>query len=450
MRRGCLIVGGVLLGLVLIGFVYLTINPPLSRPDTGYLSSSTEVDARLDASNPTAAFEVRFGAPESVYAGASREFPPLRVSATLVGESAESANVRLWLTPRDGLPVTDLAPSEDGTQLSWEADCQTPGARSGCVRDALLIVSSANLTPDGLRTKVRLFAEQQFPAHVPTPFLVSLDLSVERMELAGGDRLMAASADGSHRLSPQQPVVRWNLSADDAQAPLDGSWLTVEVEHTGVAIPTGFQAPSPVAAAMVDQSGEVVVIAEVRPGSPSILALPTLAGEHTLVAWWQDRANASYDVRWRVEQQVIGSDSAPNLSALQVQGLAPVERLEGSGDLVTGESGQGEPIGFGPFETDSSPYLGSDHLPSHLAIVELHLTAQNDDAAAVVLWLDGAPVSVVPGATADTAFGESVNCSGFECGSGVSVAADYRHPPVNVTWDGVATLWPLDPALDQP
>jgi len=450
MRRGCLIVGGVLLGLVLIGFVYLTINPPLNRPDTGYLSSSTEVDARLDASNPTAAFEVRFGAPENVYAGASGDFPPLRVSATLVDESVESAKVRLWLSPRDGLPVTGLATSEDGTQLSWQLDCQTMGTRSGCLRDALLIVSSADLPPDELRTKVRLFAEQRFPAHVPTPFLVSLDLAAESVGLASGDRLMSGAADGSHRLSPQQPVVRWSLSVDGTEAPVDGSWLTVEVDHAGVAIPTGFEAPSPVAVALVDQAAEVVGIAEVRPGSPSILALPSLGGEYTVVAWWQDRAAESYDVRWRVEQQVIGSDSAPSLSALLAQEVAPVERLEASGDFVTDESGRDEPIDFGPFETDSSPYLGPDHVPSHLAIVELHLTAQTDDAAPVVLWLDGAPIPFVSGAAVDTAFGQSVNCSGYECGSGASVAADHRHPPVNVAWDGVATLWPLDPALDQP
>jgi hypothetical protein len=117
--------------------------------------------------------------------------------------------------------------------------------------------------------------------------------------------------------------------------------------------------------------------------------------------------------------------------------------------LVTDETLREEPIGFGPFETDSSPYLGPDHLPSHVATVELHLTAQTDDAAPVVLWLDGAPVALVSGAAVDTAFGESVNCSGYECGSGVSVATDYRQPPVTVAWDGVATLWSLDPAIDQ-
>ena len=444
MRRGCLTVGGVLLGLVVIGFVYLTINPPLKLPDTGYLSRSAEVDARLDASNPTAAFEVGFGVPETVHAGGYRNFPPLRVSA-----SAESANVRLWLYPRDGLPVQDLAPSDDGTQLSWQLDCETSGARNGCVRDAVLVVAGADLPAGGLETKVSLFAEQRFPAHVPTPFLVSLDLSAERVELASGDRLMAAAADGSHRLSPQQPVVRWSLSADGTEAPVGGSWLTVEVEHAGVAIPTGFEAPSPVAVALVDQAGEVVGIADVRPGSPSVLALPPLGGEYAVVAWWQDRAAASYEVRWRVEQQVIGSDAAPNLSALQAPELAPVERLEASGDLVTDESGRGAPIGFAPFETDSSPYLGPDHLPSHLAVVELHLTAETDEDITVVLWLGGAPVPFVPGAAVDTAFGESVNCSGFECGSGVSVATDYRQPPVSVTWDGVATLWPLYPATGQ-
>lgn len=444
MRRGCLTIGGVLLGLVLMGFIYLTLNPPLKLPDTGYLSRSTEVDARLDASSPTAAFAVRLGVPENVHAGGYRDFPPLLVSA-----SAGSADVRLWLYPRDGLPVTGLAPSDDGTQLSWQLDCETSGATSGCARDAVLVVAGTDLPAGGLETKVSLFAEQRFPAHVPTPFLVSLDLSAERVELASGDRLMAAAADGSHRLSPQQPVVRWSLGADGTEAPVGGSWLAVEVDHAGVAIPTGFEAPSPVAVALVDQAGEMVGSTEVRPGSPSILALAPLTGEYTVVAWWQDRAAASYDVRWRVEQRVIGSDAAPNLSALQARELAPVERLEGSGTVVTGESGREDAIGFGSFETDSRPYLGSTHLPSHLAIVELHLTARTDDAAPVVLLLDGAPVPFVSGVAVDTAFGASVNCSGYDCGSGVSVAADYRQPRISVTWDGVATLWPLDPSIRQ-
>ncbi|MGH2489352.1 MAG: hypothetical protein ACRDFR_07030 [Candidatus Limnocylindria bacterium] len=448
MRRSCLILGGVPLGLVLIGFVYLTINPPYSEPDTGYLSRSTELDARLDPSHPTAAFEVRFGASENVYAGAYGGFPPLRMSATLVGESAESANARLWLFPRDGVPVTHLATSEDGGQLNWQLDCQTPGGRSGCARTAILIVAGADLPADGLTTKVRLLAEQRFPAHRPTPFLVSLDLSAESVELAVDDRLMAGGADGSHRLSPQLPIVRWALHADDTEAQVDGSWLTVEVEHRGVAIPTGFEAPPPVAVAVVDQAGKVVVIAEVRPGSPSMLALPPLAGEHTVVAWWQDRAAESYDVRWRLEQRVIGADSAPHLSALRAQEVAPVAQVENSGDLVTDESGREVPIGFGRFVSGSTPYLGPDHLPSHLATVQLHLVVQTDDATPVVLRLNGAPVAFVAGATVDFAFGEAVSCSDV-CGSGVSVATDYRQPPVKVAWDGVATLWPLDPAMDQ-
>ena len=449
MRRGCLTVGGVLLGLVVIGIVYLTINPPFRQPDTGYLSSSTEVTARLDPSNPTAAFEVRFGVPEDVYAGAYGNFPPLRVSAMVVGKPPEPANVRLWLYPRDGLAVADLATSETGSQLNWELDCETSGVGSTCARDAVLIVSGADLPAGGLSAEVRLFAEQRFPAHVPTPILVWLDLSARSLDLASGDRLMAGGTDGAHRLSPQQPVVRWSLSVEGTGKPAEGSWLTVEVEHTGAAIPTGFEAPPPVAVALVDQTGKAVVIAEVRPGSPSILALPPLAGDYTVVAWWQDRAAESYDVRWRVEQRVIGSDAAPNLSALRAQEVAPVERLERSGDLVTDESGREVPIDFGEFGTDSSPYLGPDHLPSHLAIVELALMAQTDDASPVVLWRDGAPVAFVSGAAVHTASGEAVNCSGYECGSGVSVATEYQQPPVKVAWDGVATLWPLDPALDQ-
>lgn len=448
MRRSCLILGGVPLGLVLIGFVYLTLNSPFQEPDTGYLSRSTELDARLDPSHPTAAVEVRFGAPESVYAGVYGEFPPLRMSATLVGESAGSANVRLWLFPRDGVPVTDLATSEDGGQLSWQLDCQTPGGRSGCARNAILIVAGADLPADGLTTKVRLFAEQRFPAHRPTPFFVSLDLSAESVELAGDDRLMAGATDGSHLLSPEQPIVRWSLNVDGTEAQVDGSWLTVEVEHRGVAIPTGYEAPPPVAVAVVDQAGKVVVIAEVRPGSPSILALSSLAGEYTVIAWWQDRAAESYDVRWRLEQRVIGADSAPHLSALQAQEVAPVEQLEDFGDLVTDESRREVPIGFGRFVTDSIPYLGPDHLPSHLVILQLHLAAQTDDASPVVLLIAGAPVAFASGATVDFAFGEAVNCSDV-CGSGVSVTTDYRQPPVKVAWDGVATLWPLDPAMDQ-
>lgn len=449
MLRGCLTTGGVLLVMAVVGIVYLVLNPPLKPPETGYLSSSQEIDLRLDASNPTAAFRVRFGAPDEVYTGASVDFPPLHVTASLADVPTDPAEVRLWLTSHDGLPVTGLEASGDGTQLSWEADCQSPGVVSGCTREILLVVAGTRMSGDRAATKINLFAEQRFPTHVPTPFLVSLDLSAEPVAVASGERLMAAFADGSHRLSPAQAVVRWTLNAEDTEGPMAGSWLTVEVDHHGLATPAGFDASAPVAVGLVDRAGEVVVTAEVRPGSPRTVALPPLDGEYTVVGWWQDRVADSYDLRWSLQTQVVSSEAAPRLNAVLAEEVSPVERLEFSGEFAVNEGGRVQPIAIGPFETDSSPYLGPDRLPSHLAVVQLRLTGRIGNDAPVVLWVDGAPIPLFSGVSVDTAFGHSVNCSGFTCGSAFSPAGDDGQPRVDVAWEGVATLWPLDPSIDQ-
>jgi hypothetical protein len=448
MRRGCLTVVGLLLGLVVIGFVYLSLNPPFSLPETGYLSRATEVEARLDAANPTAAYEIHYGVPENVYASAYKEFPPLRLSATLVNDSPGSADMRLSVYPSDGLPLTDMQSSDDGAYLAWELDCETSGVRRECARDAILVLSGADFPANGLEATIRLFVEQPFPAHVPTPFLVSLDLSSDRVELPGGAQLLRGAMDASHDLSPGQPVVRWSLEVDAPQAPVMGSSLTVTVGHNGTPIPNGFQAPPPTAVALLDPTGEVIVTALIRPGSPATFALAPLAGEHTLVAWWQDHAVQSYDVSWRVEQEAIGSGPAPEVRIGEAQEPAPVEQVQVSGESETEPSGREQELADLNLGVLSGSPLAPNHVPSHLAIVQLHFTALTDSAAPVVLRANGAPVPLVPGATVETANGETMNCLGYSCRSGVSVSIEYGQSWIQFAWDGLVTLWPLDPAAD--
>jgi len=448
MRRGCLTIAGILLALVVIGFVYLSLNPPLSLPETGYLSRTTEVEARLDAASPTAAYEIHFGVPENVYAGASREFPPLRLLATLASDSPMAASLRLSLYPRDGLPLTGVQSTEDGTQLSWQLDCETSGVRRDCTRDAILVLSGTDLPADGLNTTIRLFAEQPFPANVPTPFLVSLELSSDHLQLSDGSRSLRGAADASHDLAPDQPVVRWSVNLNAPPAPVTGSVFTVAVRHNGTPVPNGFEAPPPVAVALLDTDEVVIVTALVRPGSPTTYALPPLAGEHTVVAWWQDQAVQSYDVSWQVEQEAVGSAAAPEVSVADAEEPAPIEEVQVSGEVETETSGGGQglaDVNFGDFPASA---YGANHVPSHLAIVQLHLGALTDTGAPAILWVNGAPVPLIPGAMAETASGEAMNCLGYTCRSGVSVTTEYQQPWAPFAWDGVVTLWPLDPAAD--
>src|SRR5688572_11359356 len=106
MGRGCLwAIGwaiGALLAALVAGFVYLTLNPPFSLPETGYLSTASERELRLGPDSTVAAVEVRVRFDPAIFRDTNTEFEPARLTAAIRGDAIRNASLALRIYPTDG------------------------------------------------------------------------------------------------------------------------------------------------------------------------------------------------------------------------------------------------------------------------------------------------------------------------------------------------------------
>jgi hypothetical protein len=469
--RGCL--AAVLLVLLIgaLGVVYFTLRPPFSLPEAGYLGSNTSREVQLRPESSIAVLELDVRHDPRIFSEAqSSHFDPtyLTINTAVVGGADIPVGLRLY--PADGKPVTDLSPAADGRSTGWLIDCQAVEARD-CARRYLVVVNADGLDAE-VRVKVDINAKLGFPAHVPTPFLVSIGLETRDVRAeASGLALHADEAAGSMTLSPDAPVTSQTIAIPASGTalltgdgnPVAGLVLELTVSREGEAIPVGLLAPPPVRAALVTaEDAEVVIEMGARPGVPAIAALPPLEGGYRLVLMWQDRAAQAYRVSWQLERGTVASNSAPGIEVGAPESASSVAETTSKGEtLVTVGANQpdlrfGEGIDIG----EARP----GHLMPVLGVVRVRLELNGDATGPLILLLtpsvyggaEEVPVILRPGEPVEVALEAIGSCENQRCepwrgrvrtpGSG-GTPADER---VTIRWRAEFELWGLDPLAGSP
>jgi hypothetical protein len=452
MRRGCLWTIGIILGIGVAGWIYLTLNPPFALPETGYLSQEKTHDVSLTADAPAAAFRIRVSPSAGMYAGASAQFEPLRIQAALLADGVVDPGLGLRVYPLDGQPIGAMEGADERRAATWHMDCDEPEPEQPCPREFLAVIGGTPATqPTDLR--LQLFAEQPFPPHVPTPFMVSISIDVTAVELPDATELLTTDATGPLQLSADSPVAVVPLQAAAGDAALGGgTLLLVDVERTGYPIPAGLRAPPPVRVAVLDPGGRIVGEMAPRPGERGAIGLPPMAGAYRLVAWWQDRADERYAVTWSLEQTRLGTGEPPTLTSGPATSPSPVREqlVEGSQVATPGSNGPSVQL---LAETDVG-VAGQGHLPQLIGILRVRFTPERDDEQDEAVFLQLAPsggydqervpVPAPLGEEVETALGLP-NCSASRCGGWNLLLEGPDNQPVRITWQGVLHLWPLDP-----
>jgi hypothetical protein len=443
MRRGCasIVVGVLVVGLA--GYVYLTLNPPFSLPETGYLSSEARRDVHLDPAAPVAAFAVRVQLSSRIFANSYSQFDPARLTASIAGASADALALRLY--PTDRGVVDQLVADAAGHSLEWRVDCRASGP-GACSREYLAVVSGGG---EVAQAHLEIFAEQEFPAHVETPFLVSIGLDVDDIELADEVRLGRDVAMASVSVSAHAPVAYQRLDAGAPDA-LGGGVLRVRAERRGDAIPTGLHAPAPVRLALLDDAGSVVVDLAPRPGTELSVGLPTVNGEHHVVTWWQDRADQAYDVAWEVELGSLAAGDGPRVSVDAPTRPDPIETIVGGGQASDTIGSRETTLDLG-IDADFGPPAGADHLPTIIGVLRLRLELTDvEDGNPAMLLLDSGqyddtlPAILRPNEPIELA----VDGRPHWVGTLVDPERATAQPSLRgaaVAWETSLQLWPLDP-----
>ncbi|HTE66253.1 MAG TPA: hypothetical protein VK736_08340, partial [Candidatus Binatia bacterium] len=469
--RGCL--AAVLLVLLVgaLGVVYFTLRPPFSLPETGYLGGNTSRDVRLQPESSVAVLELDVRHDPRIFSESpSSHFDPTHLTITTAVAGGADIPIGLRLYPADGKPVTDLSPAADGRSTGWLIDCEAVEARD-CARRYLIVASADGLVAE-VRVKVVISAKLSFPAHVPTPFLVSIGLDTREVRAGvSGLALHADEAAGSMSVSSDAPVASQALTipaagitmlSDDGQ-PVAGLTLELTLAREGEAIPVGLLAPPPVRAAIVtEDDAEVVIEMGARPGVAVVVALPPLEGGHRLVLIWQDRAAQAYQVNWQLERGTVANTSAPG-----IEGGAPDSASSVAETTSTGET----PVTVGANQPDLRFGVGIDigegrpgHLPPVAGVLRLRLELDADGSAPLILLLtpsvyggaEEVPVILRPGEPVEVALEAIGSCENQRCepwrgrvrtpGWG-SAPGDER---VTVHWRAEFELWGLDPVAGSP
>lgn len=469
--RGCLAGVLVVLALGVFGAVYVTLWPPFALPETGHLESNLRREVRLRPESPVAVLELDVRHDPRIFRGSpSSRFGPSRLAITTAGAGDAGIPTELRLYPADGLPVPELSLWPDGRSTSWPIDCDTVEARD-CERRYLVVVSAAELDAE-VAVSLGIRATLQFPANVPTPFLVSIGLDTREVPIdEASTRLLATEVDGSISVSPEAPVAYQELALPPADpsvvtndgGPVSGTTLQLTVTRDGEAIPVGLLAPPPVRVAIVSGDGSVVVDVGPRPGTPASVALPPFEGEPQLVVWWRDRAAQGYRVDWRLERAIVGRGAARIVRVGAATDSTSVLQRSTSGEsrmLVASfrpdlEFGVGVDIGDVDRER-LAPAAGVLRLE-----IELDADATIDPLILLLSTSDYSgdetvPVTLRAGEPVELALDAVANCDRTRCPpwrGRVQVPGPAAGPAdamVLVRWRASYELWRLDPSAEPP
>lgn len=454
-----------------LGVVYFTLRPPFSLPETGYLESNVSREVRLRPESPVAVLELDVRHDPRIFSeSSSSHFDPTRFTITTAVAGGADIRVGLRLYPADGKPVTDLSPAPDGPSTGWLIDCGAVEARD-CGRRYLLVVSADGVDAE-VQVKVDITAKLRFPAHVPTPFLVSIGLDTRELRAeASGLTLHTDENAGSISVSPDAPVASQALAipaagtallSDDGD-PVAGLTLELTVTREGQAIPVGLLAPPPVRAALVaEDDAEVVIEIGARPGVPAVAALSPLEGGYRLVLTWQDRAAQAYRISWQLERGTVADASAPGIEVGALESASPVAETTSKGEMLVSVGANQPDLRFGVGIDIGEARPG--HLKPVAGVVRLQLELDADATGALVLLLspsvyggaEEVPVILRPGEPVEVALEAVGSCENQRCepwrgrvrtpGSS-GTPADER---VRIRWRAEFELWGLDPLAGSP
>jgi hypothetical protein len=469
--RGCLAAVLLVLLIAALGIVYFTLRPPFQLPETGYLETNTSREVRLRPESPVAVLELGVRHDPRIFSESSRRFDPtrLKITTTVVGDADLPTGLRLY--PVDRQAVTDLSATPDGRSTDWLIDCETVESRD-CARTYLVVVNADNLDAEVV-IKVEMSAKLRFPAHVPTPFLVSIGLDAHPVRTSEpGIGLLTTAVEGSILVSPQAPVADQSLASSTANTPLStgsgmpvaGITLRLTVTRDGEAIPVGLHAPPPVRVAIVSGDDESVLVdVGPRPGTPVLVAMGPLPGEARLVAWWQDRAAQGYRVDWHLEHGIVGHGPAPIGRVGTSTASASIARKVASGEsrMLVGANRPDLELGVG---VDIGE-VDRERLPPTAGVLRLQLEL---DAAAttdpLILLLstsdysgdESIPVTLRAGETVELALDAVAHCDRGRCPpwrGRVRIpgwAASSADETVLIRWRAEFDLWRLDPSAEPP
>ena len=471
----------VLLLLLAVPFIYFTLNPPFSLPETGYLESDLTRDVDL-AADGTTAVRIQVQHDERIFGFGRDTFPPTRMHADAAVLDGSPAQVDIRLYATDGTIVHGLPSGTDGASIDWLIPCRPlmPVAHPDrdCGRTYVAVITAPQLAADA-RVRLTLRAELEFPQHVPTPFMVGIGLDATQVHAVDGSALTLSieRSEGSMSVSAEQPVAWGGLTVTsdalpvvlDHEASAAGLLLRADATRRGDSVPTGFDAPPPVRLAILGPDGVVRADLGLRPAQPAVIAVPALVcpeapceESYRLVAQWADRANQSYEISWSAEIGVVGK--APGVDL-----VAQMSEVDLPEPLVTGEADgrfqhdlgeQGE-VDF-ELVVDPGARAGEEFLLPTAGVLRVELLLDDGRSPLQVQLIErgggtrggGVPLVLQPGEPSnlvvDALAACERSCFGWRIATPGQRSADggQAEGTVSINWRASLTLWQLDPFAD--
>jgi hypothetical protein len=335
--KGAGVVGLVLGGLVLLGIVWLIVNPPFRTPETGKLHASATRDLRLAAGQTTLAIRLEARLNDNAMRPTSGALDPPSMRAAIVPtESGPLDGVEFRLAPGDaGRPVAGVRKTGPG-RLEWTMPCPD-GIGPGCRQWVVLLVQAPPSASER-RLRLNVDGDVRYPAFVPTPGWSSFDLELRSLgDAAGVGGSAVGDADGVVELAQDRPVVVVPLHLDvgaapeprggaspapGANPPTGAVLLAMEAVRLTETAPAGFDAAEPVRGTVLAADGTVAARQGVRPGDGGrTLAIPLAACsagcamDYRVAFEWMDRRpDADYRLTWRAEVVGLPADDRPAVS----------------------------------------------------------------------------------------------------------------------------------------
>ena len=455
LKKGCLTLVLIVVLVVVGGWVYFTINPPFALPETGYLSATANDE--LSPFEDPHAYRLRIEPSSEIYEGSSTSaFPPARITASVVGAGGpDSTTVEVLAASDAAIPL--IATDTPGS-AEWELDCKS-GETSPCVGDYVLVINS-NTTSREADSTLEIFVEQEFPAHVPTPFLTGIDVNLDPIDLPSSRPFETDAASHTVMLEPDAPVELFDLEVvSPSDAVVEGGTLTVNVERLDPTIAVGSDAPPPVRVALVNDTNRVVV-ADIgaRPGTETRVALPPLAGNYRVAAWWQDYADQRYDVTWELEVGSVSETGRPAIDVTQRPAPVASETITSSGESIVGPADSTViPIGMEPQPGTPAEVA---RLPPVIGVFRTRFELTDDASDTPLLLLigqtyvpsDGSRIPVVlrVGEPVEVAIDARLGCIGNRCEAWSGTVTDPADPDspdpsraARLQWESTLVIWPL-------
>jgi hypothetical protein len=342
--KGAGILAAGLVILVILGVIWLSLNPPFRSPETGELHASASRDVTIGASQATLAIQLEAKINENAFPTTNDQPGPPALSARIIPtETGSVEGVRLILAPGDATSPASVVRETAPGRLDWTMSC-LEGPRRPCRLQVVLLVEAK---PSATDRKLRLMVEGdlRYPIYTPTPGWSSFDLDLRSVgpEMGTGPNPVA-DASGTVGLAVTQPVIAVPLHVEygaappaDQGAPPAALRLALETVRLTETAPAGLDAPEPVRATVFAADGTVMARMGVRPGDAPTLTVALgrcatgCVTDYRIAFEWMDRRpEADYRLTWRAEIIGLPADDRGAVAVAMGAGDAEVAELAGT------------------------------------------------------------------------------------------------------------------------